>query len=125
MTEAELQQAVTELAESLGLDVLHVRDVRRESKDWTGFPDLIIVGPAGILFREMKPSGGQLRGEQKRWQWRLREAGQDAGIWQPRHWNDGSIAAELATLAGQNAEADDDEPDPERVFFKALYGKRR
>jgi len=98
MTEAELQAAVTELAESRGLVVLHVRGVRRESKDWTGFPDLFIIGPARVLFRELKPSGGKLRGEQRRWQWRLREAGQDAGTWRPRHWNDGTIAAELAAL---------------------------
>ncbi len=123
MTEAELQAAVTELAGTLGLDVLHVRDVRREHRAWKGFPDLLIVGPAGLLFREIKPAGGQLRGAQKAWQWKLRGAGQNAGEWRPVDWRIGRIADELAALAGRQAAGDDD--DPERAFFKALYGRRR
>jgi hypothetical protein len=124
MTEAELQTEITTLAESLGLVVLHVRDVRREDRGWTGFPDVFIVGAAGVLFRELKPSGGQLRGRQKAWQWRLREAGQDAGEWRSADWNDGTIAAELAALSGQNTQVGD-EPDPVRAFYRALYGNRR
>ncbi len=126
MTEAELQTDIVALADSLGLVVLHVRDVRREDRGWTGFPDLFIVGPAGILFRELKPSGGQLRGPQKAWQWRLREAGQNAGEWRPADWNDGTIAAELAALSGQDGSVIvGDEADPVRAFYRALYGNRR
>jgi hypothetical protein len=125
MTEAELQAEVVKLAESLGLVVLHIRDVRREHHAWTGFPDLFITGPGGLLFRELKPAGGQLRGEQKRWQWRLREAGQDARVWWPADWHAGTIAAELAVLAGNAQTVVSDDPDPERAFFKALYGPGR
>jgi hypothetical protein len=75
------------------------------------------------MFRELKPSGGQLRGRQKAWQWRLREAGQDAGEWRPADWNDGTIAAELAALNGQNTQVGR-EPDPVRAFYRALYGNR-
>jgi hypothetical protein len=124
MTEANLQAAVTELAGSLGLDVLHVRDVRREHRAWKGFPDVVIVGQAGIAFRELKQAGAGLRGEQKRWAWRLCEAGQDVAEWRPADWHSGRIAAELAALAGQDGTPDvSDDPDPERAFFRALYGK--
>jgi hypothetical protein len=126
MTEAELQTAVTDLAESLGLAALHVRDVRREHRAWKGFPDLLIVGPAGLLFRELKPAGGQLRAAQKQWAWRLKQARQDAGEWRPADWRSGRIAAELAAIAGQDAAAVvSEDPDPERAFFRALYGGRR
>jgi hypothetical protein len=78
------------------------------------------------MFRELKPSGGQLRGPQKAWQWRLREAGQDTGEWRPADWNDGTIAAELAALTGENTKAAvGDESDPVREFYRALYGNRR
>lgn len=123
MTEAELQAAVTELAGTLGLAVLHVRDVRREHRAWKGFPDLLIVGPAGILFRELKQAGSHLRGEQKRWAWRLREAGQDVAAWRPADWQSGRIAAELARMAG--SANPDNEANPERAFYRALYGQRR
>jgi hypothetical protein len=49
-------------------------------------------------------------------------------VWQPRHWHDGTIAAELAALnlaQGQAAAAVvSDDPDPEAAFFRVLYGRR-
>ena len=53
MTAAEFQSAVSGLGESLGLEMRHVRNVRREHPAWMGFPDLLMFGPAGIMFREL------------------------------------------------------------------------
>jgi hypothetical protein len=52
--------------------------------------------------------------------------GQDAGEWRPADWNDGTIAAKLAALVGQDGNVVvSAEPDPERAFYRALYGNRR
>jgi hypothetical protein len=54
------------------------------------------------------------------WLW---QAGQDAEVWQPRHWHDGTIAAELAALnlpENQAAAAVVSYyPDPGAAFFRA------
>ena len=100
MTEADLQAQVIALAASLGLVVLHVRQPRMEGGEWTGFPDLMIVAPgAGIMFRELKAPGRQLRAPQRDWAAIL--AGQDYGTWKPADWMTGDIQRELHELAGR------------------------
>ena len=127
MTETELDAAVVQLCHDLDLITLHVREPRREGGDWPGFPDRIIFGPCPpyVLYRELKAGTG-LSGQQKRWRWILGQAHQDHGIWRAADWRSGRIAAELAALSGQDASVVvSGEEDPERAFFKALYGKRR
>jgi hypothetical protein len=126
MTEAELQNEITTLAESLGLVVLHVREPRREGGQWAGYPDLVCYGPQApyVLYRELKATTG-LSGVQKRWQWRLRDwCHQDYGTWRAADWLSGRIPQELAALAGQDAIVSD-QPDPATTFFAALYGRNR
>jgi hypothetical protein len=131
VTEAELQRAILNLCGQLQphIRVVHLHDSRCATPDTRGLPDLLLVGAHRLAWRELKPSGGKPRGTQSRWLHWLREAGQDAGVWQPRHWHDGTIAAELAALnlpQGQAADAVvSDDPDPERAFWAKLYGPRQ
>jgi hypothetical protein len=129
MTEAELQRAILDLCGQLQpcIRVVHLHDSRRATPDTRGLPDLMLVGAHRLIWRELKPSGGRPRGAQSQWLHWLRQAGQDAAVWQPRHWHNGIISAELAALnlpEGQAATVVVNDQDPERVFFRALYGQR-
>jgi hypothetical protein len=131
MTEAELQRAIFNLCAQLDprVRLVHMHDSRRATPDTRGLPDLLLVGTHRLIWRELKPPGARPRGPQSQWLHWLRQAGQDAAVWRPRHWYDGTIAAELATLnlpPGQAAAAVvSDDPDPQAAFFRALYGPRR
>lgn len=63
-------------------------------------PDFIIIGPAGISWREAKPDGDHPRGPQITWKYRLMAAGADWGVWTPRDVNGGLVEAEVARLRG-------------------------
>lgn len=68
------------------------------SGDGKGWPDLTIVGPGGVLFRELKSATGSTKPEQRQWIAWLAEAGQDAAVWKPRDWFSGRIVAELEAI---------------------------
>lgn len=88
----EFQPAVIELCKWMNLYVYHTHDSRRSAR---GFPDLVIVGPGGILFRELKTETGRLSREQTEVLARLTTAGADAAVWRPADLTDGVISAEL------------------------------
>lgn len=96
VTEAELQSWVLELCTVLGMLTFHSGDSRRDSS--AGFPDLVIVGTRGVLYRELKTMRGTIRVEQQRWISRLNAAGQDAAVWRPTSWFDDRIARELKAV---------------------------
>lgn len=81
LSEAQFQQQILDLAVYLGLRVFHDYDSRRNT---AGFPDLVIVGAGGVLFRELKTDTGRVDPEQRKWLADLDGAGADAGIWRPR-----------------------------------------
>jgi hypothetical protein len=63
-----------------------------------GWPDWVIIGPGGILFRELKGSNGDLS-EMQRWVGRkLKHHGNDWAVWNPGHLADGTIERELDAL---------------------------
>jgi hypothetical protein len=130
MNEAELQRAILNLCGQLQprIRAVHLHDSRRATADTRGLPDLFLVGAHRCCWRELKRPGGRPRGLQSQWLHWLREAGQDAAIWQPQHWRDGTIAAELAALNLPEDQAAaavvSDDPDPEQAFFRVLYGRR-
>ncbi len=64
MTEAELQQLLTDAAEMHGWLVFHDNDSRRNA---AGFPDLVLVKPPRVLFLELKSEIGRVRPEQHVW----------------------------------------------------------
>ena len=89
-TEAQFQDAVVELAERLGWTIAHTHDQRRSPASMTGYPDLVLYPPEGmnspILFRELKSADGRLSEAQERWGQRLKNLGEDWGVWRPAHW---------------------------------------
>lgn len=95
-SETEFQNAVAELAQSLGWMVAHFRTSRTKSGgystavqyDGKGFPDLVLVHPVrGVLFREMKSEKGSLRPDQRVWIEKLEKAGADVSVWKPSDYD--------------------------------------
>ena len=97
MTEAELQEAVRRMCADLGLYHYHPHDSRRSQAGW---PDSVIIGPAGIIFRELKTQAGKLSSEQRHVGYLLTGAGLSWEVWRPADLLDGTIGAQLAALAG-------------------------
>jgi len=100
LTEAELLQHVRDAARWLGLLEYHTRDSRGSTP---GFPDLVLAGPGGLIFRELKSETGRPTWEQREWLDQLRRAGADAGYWYPHQWPE-PIMTDLRILAGQKPE---------------------
>lgn len=100
MSEGELDRAVRRIARDLGVLMYHTFDSRRSEP---GFPDLVLVGKWGVMYRELKKENGRLTVAQKTWLAALQEAGQDAGTWRPSALISGDVARELAALAGVGA----------------------
>ncbi len=95
MPERELLEAIYEIACSRGLLAYHTHDSRRSQP---GFPDLVIVGPGGVLWRELKTQHASITNEQRLWGNLLREAGQDWEIWRPADLVSDRIHTELSAL---------------------------
>lgn len=110
MTEDDLLRAVLDMARLLGLMTAHFRPAQVRDKDGTqrwvtavqgdgkGYPDLTIVGPGGVMFRELKSEKGPCSSEQKVWIGRLETAGADVGVWRPADLRSGRIERELRAL---------------------------
>lgn len=102
MLEAELQNAVIELAQLLGWRVAHFRPALNARGEWRtpvqadgkGWPDLVLVRDR-VLYRELKSARGTLSVEQQDWAKSLRKAGADYDIWRPNEWVSGKIEQEL------------------------------
>jgi len=130
MTEAELIKLVIDFAheQQPAVFALHFPDSRRIQGD-PGLPDLLLLGEYRLIWRELKCDGTELRRDQRAWRWRLESAGQDYAEWVPGDWRSGQIQAEIIGLnrpPGQDVTAvADDDADPERMFFRALYGGKR
>jgi hypothetical protein len=92
-----LEANLRELMADLGLWGYHTRDSRRSERGW---PDWVITGPRGALFRELKSESGKLSPDQRRVGGRLACAGLDWAVWRPRDLYAGVIAAQLARVAG-------------------------
>jgi hypothetical protein len=96
MTEAALLARVIHLCDLYGALVYHTHDSRGSRP---GFPDLVIAGPLGILWRELKVVNGRLTFEQRQWGRGLREAGQDFEVWTPDDYASGRVGWEIAHLS--------------------------
>ena len=83
LSEGEFQSSILDLVRALGLQAYHTHDSRRSQK---GFPDLVIVGSNGVLYRELKTMTGVVTEEQKYWLSILQAAGADVAIWRPNLW---------------------------------------
>lgn len=91
MSEADLQSAIMHRCAWLGLAVYHTHDSRRSQP---GFPDLVIAGGQGVMFRELKTAKGRLSKPQEEWLARL----PNAAVWRPVDLIEGRVLAELEAL---------------------------
>ncbi len=97
MTEQELLVAVRQACRWSALLVYHTYSSRRSE---AGFPDVVVVGPRGILFRELKSERGRVTSGQREWLDRLNDAGADAAVWRPADWP-ARVLTELAAVGGR------------------------
>jgi hypothetical protein len=106
MTEDDLLRAVLDLCQYRGALTFHARPART-AKGWrtpvmgngAGFPDLVIVGTCGVLYRELKTNEGRVSAAQRLWLQRLRDAEMDADIWRPRDLEQGVVLAALKRIS--------------------------
>jgi hypothetical protein len=97
MTESEQLALITKWAQQHRVLMHHCRDSRGCTGS-PGLPDVILVGPGGLLFAELKTSNGGLRPGQTDWRWMLRAAGGQTVLWLPSHFRDGTVEAAIARL---------------------------
>ncbi len=92
ITEKQLLATVVEMAEAHGWLVYHQLDqggVTEDGRQWhgkrigPGFPDLVLVRPPLLMFRELKSQSGTVSRHQEQWMHGLLEAGADAMVWRP------------------------------------------
>jgi hypothetical protein len=95
MSEADVERAVAHNVKQLGLLGYHTRDSRRSPEGW---PDWVLCGPGGVLFRELKRQQGNPTPQQQAWLDGLTAAGLDADVWRPADLLSGRIAREMAEL---------------------------
>ena len=96
MSEAELEEHVRAICNDLGVLRIHVYNSRGTTP---GVPDAILIGPRGILWRELKTMRGKLTPAQEQMGHALTVAGQDWGVWRPSLLLSGVIAKELAAIS--------------------------
>ncbi len=80
----------------LGLYGYHPRNSIGSARGW---PDWVIVGDRGVLFRELKTETGTLSPEQRAVGSKLTRAGQDWAVWRPRDLYSGVILRQLQEIA--------------------------
>ena len=96
MTEAALEEEVRTICAQLGVYRYHPYDSRKSQHGW---PDDVLVGPWGILYRELKTQTGKVRPEQEDVIARLRRAGADVDVWRPSDWISGRISREVFAIS--------------------------
>jgi hypothetical protein len=84
------------LCKLFGLKWYHPFDSRRSVSGW---PDLVIAGPGGVLYAELKTRRGRVSAPQREWITALEHAGQAVFVWRPEDFFSCGIQAELAAIA--------------------------
>jgi hypothetical protein len=100
VTESELFEAIRKLARLTGWAMYHTHDSRRSEP---GFPDLVLMRPPRILFRELKTETGRVTPAQQKWLDELTACGADAAVWRPRDITNRSIPGELSRVPARQA----------------------
>jgi hypothetical protein len=96
-----LDAHVRRLMADLGLFGYHTRNSKGSAAGW---PDWVIIGRGGILYRELKAEHGSLSPEQRHVGDLITQAGGNWRVWRPRALLDGQIAKELTELAAVQGE---------------------
>lgn len=97
MTEAQLEEHVRALCRGLGILRFHVRHAKGMTH---GFPDDVLVGSRGVLWRELKTQRGKATPAQEKVGEALLALGQDWDLWRPEDLLSNRIARELASISG-------------------------
>jgi hypothetical protein len=74
------------------------RRIRTKPPFRRGFPDLVVVGPGGALFAELKCRDDTMSPDQRAWGSYLVGAGQTWVVWEPIDTLSGRIETELGAL---------------------------
>lgn len=99
MRELDYLTAVYTIASDAAVRVHHCC-VSWRCEGENGFPDLVLVGIHGVLFREIKASySDRPSPEQTAWLWLLKAAGADADVWNSEDLLCGRVADEIAKIA--------------------------
>ncbi len=86
VSEKDFMQQIVKLARTTGWLVFHTYDARRSEP---GFPDLVMVRGAQLIFLEVKSYKGTTSVEQKEWMGRLRQVKYvHADVARPADWLD-------------------------------------
>jgi hypothetical protein len=96
MREDDLDEQIRALAVGFRMLRYHTHDSRRSP---SGFPDLVLVGRRGLLFRELKRETAQPTAKQREWLDSLAAVGADTGLWRPSDLTSGRILRELRAAA--------------------------
>ena len=83
--EKDFQRKITDYCDYLHLKWHHETDSRWSK---SGFPDLLIAGPGGVVFAELKVGKNKPTDEQYKWLSALTDAGANAYVWWPDDWDD-------------------------------------
>lgn len=104
--EAQLQRSVLDLCQYRHVLVHHCRAAVLPSgriatpiQGNAGFVDLVIAGPRGVLWRELKSEVGRLSKDQSAWVAVLNRSGADVAIWRPSDLTSGRIQREIEAVA--------------------------
>lgn len=97
MTEQELTDKIFDLAAKLRL-LAHHCPRSRMCRGNRGFPDLIIAGPRGVIFAELKSEDGETSADQDNWAYILMHSAQSYRIWRPAGYSSGSIEWQMKEL---------------------------
>jgi hypothetical protein len=96
MPEAELEEHIRYACKQVGVIYVHHR---RSQETEAGFPDDVLIGPRGVLWRENKRTGYDPTPAQRRVLDALTEAGQDVAVWRPVDLLSGRVSREIAAIS--------------------------
>ena len=83
ISEKEFMQAVIDLAKRNGWLVYHAHDSRKST---AGFPDLVLVRGAILIFAELKVNKNRPDANQQAWLDAISETPARSFIWRPEYW---------------------------------------
>jgi hypothetical protein len=83
-TEAQFQQAVIDLARTLGWVPVHFRQMVGNP---SGYPDLTIIRGERVILAELKRENGKVSQRQQEWIERMAAVGTTIHVWRPSDWS--------------------------------------
>lgn len=110
ITERALKDACIDLAKAHGWLIFHALPSINVRGRWAthfqghpGFPDLVLVHPAGdLLVAELKSEIGRVTPAQQRFLDAFKSAGVESYVWRPAELKDGTIARRLISPLRRN-----------------------